>query len=46
MAVRSAGQDAWRDSQLCQFYLDEVTATGNTLGMGSYGAVIEVNLTI
>ena len=30
------------DSQLSQFFLDGVTATGKVLGVGFYGSVVEV----
>ena len=31
-----------RDTLLQEFYLDGVSPTGETLGVGSYGSVIEV----
>ena len=43
MARRSALSRSFRsDSQLSQFFLDGVTATGKVLGVGSYGSVVEV----
>ena len=31
-----------RDSTLQEFYLEGVSPTGKTLGVGSYGSVVEV----
>ena len=45
MARRSALSRSFKsDSQLSQFFLDGVTATGKVLGVGSYGSVVEVVL--
>ncbi len=32
-----------RDPKLQQYFLDRVVPTGNTLGTGSYGSVLEVS---
>ena len=32
-----------RDPQLQQFFLEDVAPTGKTLGVGSYGSVVEVS---
>lgn len=42
MDGKIAGPNPWRDPQLQLFYLKGVTATGKTLGIGSYGTVLEV----
>ena len=43
MAARLARSRTFKDDpQLRSFYLNNVTATGKTLGIGSYGSVLEV----
>ncbi len=37
-------QDFQKDPQLLQFTLEEVVPTGKTLGLGSYGSVVEVSM--
>ena len=45
MARRSGSSSTFRnDPQLQQYFLDGVAPTGKTLGVGSYGSVVEVKL--
>ncbi len=43
MATRFVRSRSFKDDpQLRSFHLSDVTATGKTLGVGSYGSVVEV----
>ena len=43
MARRSGSSSTFRnDPQLQQYFLEGVAPTGKTLGVGSYGSVVEV----
>ena len=45
MARRSVSSRAFRnDPQLQQYFLEGVAPTGKTLGVGSYGSVVEVKI--
>ena len=47
MARRSDSSSTFRnDPQLQQYFLEGVAPTGKTLGVGSYGSVVEVKLCI
>ena len=45
MARRSGSSRTFRnDPQLQQYFLEGVALTGKTLGVGSYGSVVEVKI--
>ena len=45
MTLRSGSSRTFRnDPQLQQYFLDGVAPTGKTLGVGSYGSVVEVKI--
>ena len=47
MARRSGSSSTFRnDPQLQQYFLDGVAPTGKTLGIGSYGSVVEVKILV
>ena len=47
MARRSGSSSTFRnDPQLQQYFLDGVAPTGKTLGVGSYGSVVEVKILV
>ncbi len=37
-------RDFQKDPHLLQFTLEEVVPTGKTLGLGSYGSIVEVSI--
>ena len=47
MARRSGSSRTFRnDPQLQQYFLEGVAPTGKTLGVGSYGSVVEVKILV
>ena len=47
MACRSGSSRTFRnDPQLQQYFLEGVAPTGKTLGVGSYGSVVEVKILV